>query len=264
MRQTNTNQSITSQFRHVALREAFGSAVPTPEWHAEPAVGVHVGLFDLHDWWPWLPDAYGLLDTAELRRVQSRRIATDRDQLALGYALHRMLLAKLLGCDASKVPIGRDAQGCPRLSGSTLSTSLSHADHCVAVAIATEGPVGVDIELTERAPVVPEIADRICHPSDTAGIAVLPGLARDEALLALWVRKEAYLKAAGIGLQREMQTFAAPDGALLALPEGGSVRVQMLDAGPLWMAAVASAPRLPVISAQLRPYPVALARADPA
>jgi len=257
MLQANINQGITSQLRRVALHEAFESALPTPEWLAQPAVGVHVGLFDLHEWWSWLPDAYALLDSAELRRVQSRRIATDRDQLALGYSLHRMLLAKALGRDVSEVPIGRDAKGCPRLSGCALSTSLSHSDHCVAVAIATEGPVGVDVELTERAPVVPEIAEQVCHPSDTAGITALPGLVRNEALLALWVRKEAYLKAVGIGLQREMLTFAAPDGALLALPWGGSIRVQMLDAGPLWIAAVASAPQLPVISAQLRPYTVA-------
>lgn len=253
MLRADTHQGTTSKLRHIALREAFESAMPTSEWHAVPAAGVHVGLFDLHDWWSWLPDAYVLLDVAELRRVQSRRVATDRDQLALGYSLHRLLLAKVLGRDASDVPISRDAKGCPRLSGSRLTTSLSHADHCVAVAIATEGPVGVDIELTERAPVVPEIAERVCHPSDLVGLAALPGLTRDEALLALWVRKEAYLKAAGIGLQREMQTFAAPDGALLELPRGGSVRVRMLDAGPHWTAAVASTPHLPVISAQLRP-----------
>jgi 4'-phosphopantetheinyl transferase len=252
MLRADINQGTSSKMRHVALRDAFESAMPTPDWHA--ATGVHVGLFDLNDWWSWLPDAYALLDAAELRRVQSRRVPTDRDQLALGYSLHRLFLAKALGRDASDVPIGRDAKGCPRLAGSQLTTSLSHADHCVALATATEGPVGVDIELTERAPVVPEIAERVCHPHDMVGLAALPGLARDEALLALWVRKEAYLKAAGIGLQREMQTFAAPDRALLALPRGGSVKVQMLDAGPRWMAAVASAPHLPVASAVMRPY----------
>lgn len=254
MPQVNINQGfIPDMRRRIGLSEAFENALPTPDWHAQPAVGVHVGLFDLQDWWFWLPDAYALLDATELRRVQSRRIALDRDRLALAYSLHRTLVAKVLGCDVAKVSIGRDVQGCPHIPGSSLSTSLSHADHGVAVAVATVGPVGVDIELTARAPVVPEIADQVCHPSDT-GIDALPGLARSQALLALWVRKEAYLKAAGTGLQREMQTFAAPNGALLDLPYGGSVRVLMLEAGPVWTAAVASAPHLPVISAQLRPY----------
>lgn len=257
MLQTNPNQGIASQWRHVALHEAFDSALPAPGWHAEPGVSVHVALFDLHDWWPWLPDAYALLDPAELKRVHGRRIVMDRDQLALGYSLHRMLLAKVLDRDASDVVIGRNAQGCPRVPGSTLSTSLGRADHCLVIAVATEGPIGVDIELTEHAPVVPEVADRTCHPSDT-GIAALPGLARSEALLALWVRKEAYLKAVGTAMQRETQTFTAEDGALVALPWGGRVRVQMLDAGHLWTVALASVPQLPVVSAQLRPFTTAL------
>ncbi|QNP40679.1 4'-phosphopantetheinyl transferase family protein [Lysobacter solisilvae (ex Woo and Kim 2022)] len=237
----------------MALREAFDSALPAPDWLSVPAAGVHVALFDLHDWWPWLADAYTMLDAAEVRRVQSRRVVSDRHQLALGYSLHRLLLGKALECDAVDVPIRRDAKGGPYLAGNAVATSLSHADHCVAVAVAASGRVGVDVELAARAPVVPEIAERVCHPADHAGMADLPGLARSEAMLALWVRKEAFLKAAGIGLQREMQTFAAPDHALLALPSGGMTRVRMLDTDPLWVAAVASAPELPVESAVLRP-----------
>ena len=245
------------QWPRIPLRDAFEDALPL-QWDRPPLQSVRIGLFDLHDWWPWLAEAYAMLDAAELRRVQSRRITTDRHQLALSYSLHRLMLASAMGCDVYDVPIGRDAKGCPRLAHSELTTSLSHADHCVAIALASSGPVGVDIELASRAPVIPEIAERVCHPADiaaldAAGMAGLPGLSRSEALLALWVRKEAYLKAAGIGLQREMQTFAAPDGAVLALPEGGSVKIEMLDAGPHWMAAIARAPEWTVTSAQLQP-----------
>ncbi|GAB3094417.1 4'-phosphopantetheinyl transferase family protein [Lysobacter terrae] len=247
------------QWPRIPLRDAFEDALPAL-WHKAPLQSVRIGLFDLHEWWPWLAEAYGMLDAAELRRVQSRRVPTDRHQLALSYSLHRLLLGAAMDCDPFDVPIGRDAKGCPCLAHTDLTTSLSHADHSVAVAIAAHGPVGVDIELAARAPVVPEIAERVCHPADIvdldAGMAGLPGLSRSEALLALWVRKEAFLKAAGIGLQREMQTFAAPDGALLALPEGSAalaVRLRMLDAGPHWMAAVAHAPELTVTSAQLCP-----------
>lgn len=254
MLQVNGNRDVVApQLPRLALREAFDSALPAPDWLATPTGCVHVALFDLHDWWPWLEGAYPLLDEAEARRVQGRRIVSDRHQLALGYSLHRLLLGKALGCDASDVPIRRHAKGGPYLPDNPVTTSLSHTDHCVAVAIATSGCVGVDVELASRAPVVPEIAERVCHPADTAGMAGLPGLARSEALLALWVRKEAFLKAAGIGLQREMQTFAAPDTALLALPDGGMTRVRMLDTDPAWIAAVASDPGLPVKSAVLRP-----------
>lgn len=244
---------IGPQLPRMALREAFDSALPTPDWLATPAMGVHVAMFDLHDWSPWLADAYVMLDGADVKRVQGRRVVSDRHQLALGYALHRLVLGKLLDCDPIDAPIRRDAKGCPYVAGHALTTSLSHADQCVAIAVATSGPVGVDIELAARAPVLPEIAERVCHPAETAGMASLPGIARSEAMLALWVRKEAFLKAAGIGLQREMQTFAAPDDGLLALPGGALTRIRMLDAGAHWVAAVSSAPDLPVKSAVMHP-----------
>lgn len=239
--------------RRSAMPEAFASALPGPNWNAAPNDRVLVGLFDLDDWQPWIPDAHALLDAAERRRVLGRRASAGRDQLALGYGLHRLLLGRVLGCNPADVPIGRDAAGCPRLSGSLLSTSLSHADGVVALAVTTTGPVGVDIEPSSRSTVMPEIASRVLHPADSAQLAGLAATRCNDALLELWVRKEAFLKAAGTGLQREMQTFAAPDDALLALPGGGIVRIRMLDAGTRWVAAVAGAPDVPVECAWLRP-----------
>lgn len=239
--------------RRSAMPEAFASALPGPNWNAAPNDRVLVGLFDLDDWQPWIPDAHALLDAAERRRVLGRRASAGRDQLALGYGLHRLLLGRVLGCNPADVPIGRDAAGCPRLSGSLLSTSLSHADGVVALAVTATGPVGVDIEPSSRSTVMPEIASRVLHPADSAQLAGLAATRCNDALLALWVRKEAFLKAAGTGLQREMQTFAAPDDALLALPGGGIVRIRMLDAGTRWVAAVAGAPDVPVECAWLRP-----------
>jgi 4'-phosphopantetheinyl transferase len=237
---------------------AFEIAMPQRQPGAQGSV--FVGLFELKHWRPWIADAYALLDAAECQRVARRRTQAQRDELALAYALHRLFLAGFLHCSAGRVPIGRDQAGCPRLSGLALATSLSHADGCVALAVSSRGPVGVDIEPTTRAQVLPEIAERICHPDDAAAIAELEGDARTEALLALWVRKEALLKAAGIGLSREMASFAAPDDALLALPAGGVSRVHLLDAGPKWAAAVAAAPDAGVEYGWLFPHVAVEAR----
>jgi 4'-phosphopantetheinyl transferase len=237
------------------LRSAFDDTLPTPCWGANAKSRILVALASLADWQPWLPDAYEMLDASEHERVGRRRFATDRDELALGYALHRLLLGKALDRDPTEVPIGRDSLGCPRLRGELLFTSLSHANHCIALAVTATGPVGVDLEPAARASAMPEIAGRVCHPVDAAELAAFVGPEWSAALLALWVRKEAFLKAAGIGLEREMQTFPAPDNALLTLPRPGgkSARLQMLDVGPDWAAAVAGSPDTSVESAWLRP-----------
>lgn len=235
------------------LRETFASALPMRGWSSAAArTRVLIGLFDLDRWQPWLADAYAMLDASERCRVKSRRAVADRDPLALSYALHRLLLGRILDCDAADVPIGRDASGCPRLPGTGLFTSLSHAGRNVAaLAVTATGPVGVDIESISRASFMPEIAHRICHPADAAEIAGQYGPQRNHDLLALWVRKEAFLKAAGIGLKCEMQTFPAPDKALVALPGRAMSRISMLDVGRHWVAAIASAPETSVTCAWL-------------
>ena len=142
------------------------------------------------------------------------------------------------------MPLGRDALGCPQLGGSLGRTSLSHTDDLVAFAYCAQGPVGVDIEPSTRAAMLPEIADRVATPNELSALASISEPARASALLALWVRKEALLKAAGIGMAREMHTFPCPEAQPLTLPiaDGGAIEVLALDTGGPWEAAVAVSP----------------------
>jgi 4'-phosphopantetheinyl transferase len=222
--------------------------------------GILVLFFDLAAWWPALARARALLDAAERERVARKRRARDGEELALAYGLHRLVLGRVLGCDARAVALGRDALGRPCLPGDTLHTSLSHAEGAVAIAVGPGGStgIGVDLEPAARAAQMVEIAERVLHPDERTALAGLPEPRRAQALLALWVRKEALLKAAGIGLAREMDSFRAPEGEPVALPaadgpDGAPALVRMLDAGAGWMAAVAGPPALASASAWLRP-----------
>lgn len=239
----------------IGLRAAFEDALPGPKWAAHASTRVLVALIEPKDWQPWLVAARDLLDASERDRVDRRRLAAHREQLTLCYALHRLLLGKVLGCDPCDVPIRRDARGCPRLFDVPLFTSLSHADDCIALAVTATGAVGVDVESVARAPVMPEIAQRVCHPVDAAELAGLIGPAWCAGLLSLWVRKEALLKAAGVGLAREMNTFSLPAGGVLPLspPAGELIQLQMVDAGAQWTAAVAAPPDVAIECARLRP-----------
>lgn len=236
---------------------AFCAVMPESLRPSVIALGIFVGLVELSEWSPWLAEADGMLDVAERERVRRQRFSSDRDALTLTYALHRLMLAQFLGCDPGNVLIERDGLGCPRLAGGEVSTSLSHAGRrAAAFAITATGAIGVDVEPTSRAAVMPELADWICHPSERMGRDAVDGDDGDdggEALLGLWVRKEAYLKAAGIGMRREMRSFPAPDRGLLPLPKGGLCQVNALNAGRSWHAAVAGAPGMPITCSWLRP-----------
>lgn len=236
------------------IRNAFADALPSPDWAMVTSGRLIVALMDVREWSRWLPDALTLLDPAETERVRRKRKTGDREALALAYGLHRLLLGHALEMDATAVPLWREESGRPRVGDDEIHTSLSHADTWVALAISGIAPVGVDVEPLVRADMLPEIADSICHPCEAAELGGLaPDLYR-KALLALWVRKEAFLKAAGVGLSREMSSFLTPEGEVpLALEAGGIARLQMLEVDPACLIAVAGPPNVQAVFARLVP-----------
>lgn len=214
-----------------------------------------VGLADPREWQPWLGEALTMLSAEEAERVRRRRITGDREALAITYALHRLLLGRAMDLDPRDVPLFRDGEGCPRLEGDAAYTSLSHADGLIALAATTSGPVGVDIEPAARACVMEEIAGRVLQPGEAAELSALPEPVRGKALLELWVRKEAVLKAAGVGLAVPMETFAAPEHARLMLHGlcAGPIQIRMLQAGPRCVAAIAGRSGVAIKCQWLRP-----------
>lgn len=237
------------------LDSTFVRSLPRLGWAQLARMGVLVVLADLDRWLPWLDDAWSLLDDAQLERARRQRRDADRDGLALAYALHRLVLGEALGLAAAEVPLQRDASGCPRIAGGLAHTSLSHAGGMVAIAVAGSGPVGVDLEPSSRAPELPGIAERVCSTEEATQLVRLPAQERAAWLLGLWVRKEAYLKAEGVGLEREMTEFGATDGGAIAsrTVPGHRIQVRQLDAGADWVLAVATPPDAPVHLFRLSP-----------
>lgn len=91
---------------------------------------------------------------------------------------------------------GSDAHGRPRLLATAAlrhpaHVSVSRAGELSVVAVTDAGPVGVDVE-TEGAAELAGVADVALHPGERGAAAADPTRA--------WVRKEALLKAYGLGL----------------------------------------------------------------
>lgn len=200
-----------------------------------------VALAKTRIWRPFLSEASELLDLDEAERVRSRRDAADRETLTLAYALHRTMLGAVLEVNPREVSLHRDARGCPRLAGDAAATSLSHADGAIAVAVAVvRARVGVDIEPSTRLDVMQDIASRLCHPKELEAIEGLGERDRASALLDLWVRKEAALKATGVGFAVEPDSFAlSPDHSVRIQGDSRACAVRLLAAGSRWRVAVA-------------------------
>lgn len=240
------------------LRATFLDAIAAHRCMDAAHGGALVVLIASEDWRAWQPQAMMLVDGRELERVLRKRRVVDRELTTFAYACHRLLLAEVLGMTPDRVPLQRDALGCPRLGGVEAWTSLSHSDGLIALAVSMVGPVGVDIEPLTRAAEMREIAARVAHPHELAALSRLPESEQPFELLALWVRKEALLKAAGIGLACTMESFEAPPDTRLSLPgntDGPSprMRIHMLGDAAGGIAAAAVPDEAQVRCAWLRP-----------
>lgn len=212
--------------------------------------------FNLDDWQRWESACTALLSPSEYERVARQRREADRRMLRLAYALHRLALGWRHGIAPAEVPLSRDPQGCPLAGLKGVTTSLSHASGRVAVAASTRGAVGIDLEAADKASAMPEIARSVCTPAELRAIARAATGRQPIELLELWVRKEALLKAAGIGLALPMDSIDVPVATWLHLPDADTqARVRMLDVLPATVMAIAATDPGDCQAAWLRPVP---------
>lgn len=92
------------------------------------------------------------LDSGETDRLMSYESQADQARFLLGAAMLRSAVGQELGIRPQDVPVDRECDRCgashgrPRIRGSSLQLSVSHAGLLVAFAMALGGPVGVDVE----------------------------------------------------------------------------------------------------------------------
>lgn len=139
---------------------------------------------------------------ADLARYRAAREPAVRERLSGSRALLRWAVAAAGGTAPERVRLGRDGRGRPVVHAPAgLDAGLSHTADVLVVGVARGRIVGVDVEARERS--LLDLAGRICHPRELAGLRGLPPGERNARLLRLWTLKEAYTKALGVGLAQD-------------------------------------------------------------
>lgn len=179
--------------------------------------------------------------------------ANRMEYLATRYAV-RKLVACYANVAARAIVLSRNIQGQPLLkrprarNGSILSLAISHCSGAIALAFARRARVGIDIDTIARPPAVWRALRRHFLPAEQD--LVLP-----RHMLECWTRKEALLKALGVGLcglsrlpplpgradtvrvgRTRWRVESLPEFADCALAyaiEGGSARVTLFNLGSL-------------------------------
>jgi 4'-phosphopantetheinyl transferase len=150
-----------------------------------------------------------LLGAEERARAERFHFARDRDRYVASHGMLRSVLGRYAGQPGPALRFAAGPHGKPALAlpaGSDLRFNLSHSGDLALLAVARGREVGVDVEqVAERAWM--EVARRFFSSREQSLLAELPDGARPEAFFRCWTRKEAYIKARGLGLHANLTAF---------------------------------------------------------
>jgi phosphopantetheinyl transferase len=122
------------------------------------------------------------------------------------------MLGLAMGIPPSSVQIHRTVHGKPLLDRDDLHFSLAHARGAVAVALARR-PAGIDIERKTALPDIDRIAATALAPDSRRALDAVKGAARLDLFYRFWTLGEAFIKATGLGLFQNLDSFAfTPNG----------------------------------------------------
>ncbi|HEV8254537.1 MAG TPA: 4'-phosphopantetheinyl transferase superfamily protein [Vicinamibacteria bacterium] len=173
------------------------------------------------------------LSPDERQRAERLRAPGAREEFVACRGRLRALLAKYVGEPPERIRFRYGVHGKPALAGQvTTRFNVSHSAGRALFAVARR-EVGIDLEKVRPEFPCAEIAARFFAAEEAARVTALYEDEQRQAFFASWVRQEACLKAAGLGLAFEL-------GRLAPVARGGW-SVRPLAPAPGWVAAVAAA-----------------------
>jgi len=158
------------------------------------------------------------LGADETRRAHSFQFAKDRRRFIQRHAFLREVVAHYLGLPPAEVPLEIKQNKPPQVTGPAsmtgLQLSMSSSDDQAVVSVAWHRRVGVDIERIRPGFEDAGIAKSFFSQAENAHLEALPAA-------RIWARKEAYVKAIGLGLSHDLASFDVirPDDNLTAKDE---------------------------------------------
>lgn len=157
------------------------------------------------------------LSAPERRRAERLHSPLQaRRQRAARHAL-RLILAEVLDCRPEAVNLSTTSLGKPTLEDAdSPHFNLSHRDHLALVAVHPFRPVGVDVELGRELSDLNGLVTSTLSPDEREAALRLAPAERLAYFYACWTRKEAVLKALGVGMAAPLPSIAVGPGPGLA------------------------------------------------
>jgi 4'-phosphopantetheinyl transferase len=172
----------------------------------------------IHVWAAWLNLPTVLLAKLEAtltadERERAARFVFDRDREAYiaSRGILRKLIASYVGLAPEMLNFTYNKQGKPFLTsdcgGEWLNFNVSHANQLALYAFRSCGAVGIDVECVRDVVDMNQVAANTFSTAENLAWQSAPAFQRSEAFFNCWTRKEAFIKALGLGLSYPLANF---------------------------------------------------------
>lgn len=155
---------------------------------------------------------FNLLSPEEQSRADRLRFAVHRSRYIVSRGFLRQILSRYVHITAREIRFSTGFHGKPQLNVSPEKTdlqfNLSHTYGLALYAVSRKQKIGIDVEYLGRTCSPLKIARRFFTPEEAEMIAGLPEKIRRRAFFTCWTRKEAILKAKGVGLSIPLNRLA--------------------------------------------------------
>jgi 4'-phosphopantetheinyl transferase len=163
---------------------------------------------------PHVDELWGLLSAEECDRARRFARRDDAARYVVGHARLRQWLGRRLHVAPQSLRFVENGHGKPMLDAppSPPCFNLSHSGDWVLIAIDENHPVGVDVEAIRPNMAAIDDFRGVLAPEEQDWLDRMPAGERAQAFARTWVRKEAYIKAIGEGMSRDLKSIAIVDG----------------------------------------------------
>jgi 4'-phosphopantetheinyl transferase len=148
------------------------------------------------------------LPADESERASKFHFDYDRNRFTLAHASLRRVLARYLHIQPHRINFSVNEYGKPSLPPETeIHFNLSHSSKFALIAVSRNRNIGVDVEKIRVDIELENLASRYFSPHESSELLALPPEQRAIGFFNCWTRKEAYIKAQGLGLSLPLDSF---------------------------------------------------------
>ncbi len=149
-----------------------------------------------------------LLSPPERKRVEKLRFKKSRRRSIVCRGILREILSRYTGKPPRKLEIGLSETGKPFLPHASVQFNLSHSEDHMICAVTNGNPIGIDLQAVFEIHNMDTIVNFFFSLQEKQHYEQLKKDAATEFFFKTWVRKEAFMKATGLGFHLPSKHFS--------------------------------------------------------